>query len=166
MPRFLTKVLTLALPLALTACLAGPDRSPQDASSADTLPPPALASGPSGQRIAGDPGGEAGGILLISDQLGRWCTCADSHVPRQRMGVGIKFRWQVADPVAVDRFATFRFLVNGTPVTAWGNQREWPVDDDDPLFWFPSAGMQTVTVEKMLSGEMTELVATFEIVAP
>lgn len=151
MPRIRALLVVLVAPL-VASCLSSPV-SPTDSSPSVTA---SDATGTVGKLARG------GGILIRSE-LGHWCSCdAGSFTPGTRLGVGIRFTWTVADPVAADRFATFRALVDGQEVTKWGDAREWPPAPDS---WFPDAGMHTFTVEKDLNGVVTSLDATFEVFA-
>jgi hypothetical protein len=151
MPRIRALLVVLLAPL-VASCLSSP-ASPGDAPAIVTATDATVAAGKLDQ----------GGGILIRSELGRWCSCdAGSFTPGMRLGVGIRFTWTVADPVAADRFATFRALVDGEEVSKWGDTREWP---PAPASWFPDAGMHTFTVEKDLNGVVTSLDATFEVVA-
>lgn len=152
MPRIRALLVVLLAPL-VASCLSSPT-SPADSSSGVTATD---ATDAAAGKIA------QGGGILIRSELGRWCSCdAGSFTPGIRIGIGIRFAWTVADPVAADRFATFRALVDGQEVSKWGDAREWPPAPDS---WFPDAGMHTFTVEKDLDGVVTSLDATFEVFA-
>jgi len=160
MHRRFASLTLLILPIALAACLSSPEIPGSSAfpvGSTSSLDLPHETGLPSG-----------GGILLHSNVAGSWCTCDDPlPVPVVRQGAGLAFRWTVADPVAVDRFAEFRLSVDGEVAEDWGSARSWPpAPNGQNTLWFPEAGLHTLTLEKDLFGASSVLVAQLEVVAP
>jgi hypothetical protein len=158
MCRLVPPLFVLAAPFSLASCLLSPDPP-----SAPTGPVAAISQRPESVALDGD----GGGILLRENRLGEWCTCPlPPPAARVRTGIGLRFAWSVVDPVAADRFALFRFSIDGSEPSDWGEARFWPEDlDGEPLLWFPDAGMHVFRLEKQLNGVVSGLDAEFEVLA-